>query len=103
MPGINAAGVAIVPIEADGISSDGVHLVGSHSGLENRQWCFRFGLLFAGRSPFRFAFLHACGAWARGTQPCKGPVAGVAILPYNLDARTFRLVDADMLGIDGVA
>ncbi len=103
MPGIYAAGVAIAPVEADRISSDGVHLVGSYRGLENRQCGFGFGLLFARRSSFRFAFLHAGGAWARGTQPCKGPVAGVAILPYNLDARTFRLVNADMLGIDGFA
>ena len=96
--------MAIVPIEADGISSDRVDFVGSHGGLENRQRGFWLRLLFArcsrpsaSRSSTQVAHGHAARNQA------KRPVAGVAIFPYNLDARTLRLVDADMLGIDGVA
>ncbi len=95
--------MAIVPIEADGISTDRVDFVGSHRRFEDRQCCFRFGLLLSWRPAFRFAFFNAGGAGAGGTQPGKGPVAGVAIFPDNFDPSAICLVDADMLGIDGFA
>jgi hypothetical protein len=103
MPGIDAAGVAVVPSEADGISSYSLYFVGAHRGLENRERGFWFGLLLTGYSSFGFPFLHAGGARAGCAQPCKCPMAGVAIFPFNLDPRTLRLVDADVQGIDGAA
>lgn len=102
MPGINAAGMAIVPIEADGIPAYGFYFLGAHSGLENRQCGFGLGLLFAGCPAFGFPPFHAGRARASGTQPRKRPVARVAIFPFNLYSRTLRLVDPDMPWIDGV-
>lgn len=95
--------MAIVPVETDGISSYGFYFLGAHGGLENRQCGFGLGLLFAGCPAFGFPTFHAGRAWAGGPQPRKRPMAGVAIFPFNLDAGTLRLVDADMPGIDSVA
>jgi hypothetical protein len=95
--------MAIVPIKADGISSYGFHFVGAHGGLENWQCGFGLGLLFAGYPTFNFAFFYAGRARASSTQPCKCEMAAVAILPFNLDAGTIRLIDADVAGINGVA
>jgi hypothetical protein len=103
MPGINAAGVAIVPIEADGISPYGMNVVRSDCGFKYRKRCCRLRLLLAWRASLGFAFFYAGCAWARGTQPGKRPAARVAIFPYDFDASSLRLVDADVLRVDGLA
>lgn len=95
--------MAIVPIEADGISPYGVYVVGPYGRFKHRERCCWLRLLLARFAPVGFAFFHAGCARARCTQPGKGPVAGVAILPYYFDARPLRLVDADVLRVNGFA
>ena len=61
------------------------------------------GFGWPGSRPLDLALFDAGSARACVTQPCECPVAGVAILPDNFHAGAFRLVDADMLRLDGIA
>src|SRR5665213_175117 len=102
MPGVNSAGVAIVPIEADGITPDRPHLVRTRSGLEHWQRCFRLRLRLTRFSAGGLTLFDTGGARAGIAQPGKSPLAGMAVFPGNFNASAFRLIYPDVLGLDGL-
>ena len=103
MPGIDSTGMAIVPVEADGIAPDRVCFVGAYGRFEQGKRGFGLGLLLSRLASGGFSFFNAQRARARRTQPCEGPLAGVSVFPDDLHASPFRLVDADSLRINGFA
>lgn len=103
MPGINSAGVSIVPIEADGVASDCMYFVGTRGRLKDGKRCFRLRFRLARLASIGFAFFHAFRARAGRPQPGKSPMARVAVLPDDFYASAVALVDANVLRIDGFA
>ena len=102
MPGINSAGVAIVPIEADRISSDRVDFVWSNRGFEDWQRCFWLRFLFPRSLPSACVLLRRL---RMGTRPATRQMSSgwCGRLSMHVDPRAICLIDADMLRIDGFA
>src|SRR6476620_7415682 len=85
LPRVDAAGVAVEPVELESIAAHGVgarRLDGR--GVHGQERCgLRLGL--AGFAAFRFAFVDASGARAGIAQPGEVPTALVAISPVDLE------------------
>src|SRR5450432_722793 len=103
VPSVNAAGVAVVPVEADRVAADGGHNVRAGRGFVHRQQIhrLRFGLTrWAARV---VAFLVAGGAGAGFPKPPETPGAAVAVLPVDLHAGALGLEHPDPCGVGGIA
>jgi hypothetical protein len=86
LPRVNPAGVAISPVELDGVSTHGMCARRFRRRRVHRQqhgWR-EFGL--AGFAALLSALVHARSAGAGVAQPCKAPRAFVAVGPVDLQA-----------------
>src|ERR1700676_4053708 len=75
VPGIDAAGVAILPIELDRIAADSVGAGWSSGGLVHLQQLLGVGLGLARLAALNFSFFDAGGAGTGVAQPGEVPLA----------------------------
>src|ERR1019366_2759639 len=92
--GVDAGIVAVAPVDPDGVVAHRFHGEHLERRLEHREWIVRLGRAWGG----------AVGAAARGAgalvaQVDEAVIAGVAILPIDLDA--FRFGNGDVFGVGG--
>lgn len=96
VPGVNSALMAVIPMEADGVMSYGSHGFRARRRLIHRQQRLRFRLWLAGSASGFFALIMAGGTWTSITQPCKAPMAAMAVLPDDFHSGAFGLEDAHL-------
>lgn len=100
VPGIDAAGVAVIPGDVQGIFTHRLYFFGPGRLFVHRQ---QGGGLFGRLTRIAMvgvAFFSACGAWAGVTQPLEGEVRAMAVVPLDVHSRAGGDVDFDGLGVD---
>ena len=95
IPGINSAGMPIVPVKAESIPPHRRDGIRPRRSLVHRQQCLRMRLCLTWLAPRLLPFLMACCAGACIPKPGKSPLAPVSIFPVDLQARPLGLVHAD--------
>ena len=98
VPGVDAAGVAVLPVELDGVAAYGVGAGGARGGLVHLQELFWFRLGVARLAVLLLPLFDAGGAGAGVAQPGEVPVAAVAVFPIDLHAGAFGLEDTYFAG-----
>jgi len=98
VPGVDAAGVAVFPMELDGVAADGLGAGGAGWGLVHLQQLRGFGLGLAGLAALNLALFDAGGAGAGVAQPGEVPMAAVAVFPVDFHAGALGLEDANFAG-----
>lgn len=102
VPGINPAGMAIVPIETNGISSDRVGIVWPYWRFVYGQSGFRFRSRLTWLAARGFAFIDTGRARASVPQPLKRPVTCMSIRPLYGHAGTASFVHLNMPWPNGI-
>jgi len=103
IPGVDAAGVAVLPVELDCVAADGLRAGRLHGrGIHGQDGGWP-GLWLPYFTAIRLALLDAGGAGAGITQPGKAPGAVVAVNPIDLHALALRDEHADLLSRDADA
>lgn len=100
IPGIDAAGVAVIPRDIQRIPAHRFNFFGLGRLLIHRQ---QAGGLFGGLSRIAMvivALFRAGGAGACVTQPLEGKVRAMAVVPLDVHSGTGGDVDFDGFGID---
>ncbi len=96
IPGIDSAGVPIVPLKADRVVAHRAGRFWPRRSLIHRQQSCRLPLRYPGLTPIRIALLMAGRAGTSQPQPRKVPVARVPIFPVDFQALSGGLLDAHL-------
>ncbi len=101
VPGIDAAGVAVLPVELNSIAADGVSTGRLGRRREHGQDIGGFGFGLTRLAAIGLAQVDAGGTGAGLAQPRKAPRAVVTIDPIDLHALAFGEQNANLLGRNG--
>lgn len=88
VPGINPAGMSVIPVEAQGIPAYRLHFSGLHRFLVHRQQLRGLFHRLAGLPSRLLAFFIAGSAWARVPKPLKTVLGPVTVIPFNVHSGT---------------
>ena len=100
VPGIDPAGVAVIPGNVQRIFTHRLHFLGPGWLFVHRQQRGRLLGGLAGIAMVRVALFSAGGAGACVTQPLEGEVGAMAVVPLDVHPGAGGDVDFDGFGVD---
>jgi hypothetical protein len=100
IPGIDSAGVTVIPGDIQCVSAHRLHFLGLGRLLIHWQQRGALFSRFAKAAMVVGALFVACGAGACVAQPLKAKVRVMAVIPLDVHSRTRGDVDFDGFGID---